>query len=140
MELSNAIDFARAQRQSVITTLRRDGRPQLSNVVHHVGEDGIVRISITADRAKYKNLVRQPWAALHVTQPDFWAYVVLEADAHLAPIAAAADDATVESLIDLYRHLAGEHSNWDEYRAAMVTDDRLVVRLHVERLYGWAPA
>ena len=68
MELSDAIAFARTTRQSVLTTIRRNGRPQLSNVLHTVGDDGLIRISITADRAKYKNLAREPWAALHVTR------------------------------------------------------------------------
>ena len=80
MELLDAVDFARTTRQSVLTTIRGDGRPQLSNVFHHVFDDGIIRISITADRAKYHNLLREPWAALHVTREDFFAYVVLEGD------------------------------------------------------------
>jgi PPOX class probable F420-dependent enzyme len=77
MELRDAIDFARARQQSVLTTIRKDGRPQQSNVLHHVSDDGIIRISITAGRAKYYNLSREPWAALHVTREDFFAYVVL---------------------------------------------------------------
>ncbi len=114
MELTTAIDFARAQRQSVLTTIKRDGRPQLSNVIHHVDADGVVRVSITANRAKYANLQREPWAALHVTQQDFWAYVVLEGAVELAPVAAADDDPTVAELVELYRHLAGEHPDWDD--------------------------
>jgi hypothetical protein len=57
--------------------------------------------------------------------------------AQLSPVATAVDDATVEELVDVYRRIAGEHPNWDEYRAAMVADRRLVVRLPVERVYGW---
>src|SRR4051794_27591447 len=53
MDLPDALDFVRTTRQSVLTTIRGNGRPQLSNVLHHVFDDGIVRISITADRAKY---------------------------------------------------------------------------------------
>jgi PPOX class probable F420-dependent enzyme len=136
MELSTAVGFARNHRQSVLTTIKGDGRPQLSNVIHHVGDDGIVRISITADRAKYANLRRTPWAALHVTQPDFWAYVVIEGDVDLPEPAAAPDDATVEELVQLYRDMAGEHPDWDEYRAAMVDDRRTVVRLRPRHAYG----
>ena len=80
MEIVDAVDFARTSRQSVLTTIRKNGRPQLSNVLHHVFDDGTVRISITADRAKYRNLSREPWAALHVTREDFFAYVVLEGE------------------------------------------------------------
>jgi PPOX class probable F420-dependent enzyme len=108
----------------------------LSNVLHHVYADGLIRISITADRAKYKNLVRDPWAALHVTRPDFYAYAVLEAEVELTPVAAAPDDATVDELVAYYRDAVGEHANWDEYRASMVTDRRVIVRFKPNRAYG----
>ena len=136
MDLATALDFARTTRQSVLTTLRRNGRPQLSNVVHRVGDDGIIRISITADRAKYANLAREPWAALHVTQADFWAYAVLEGDVDLTPVAAAPDDAVVDELVELYRSLAGEHDDWDDYRRTMVADRRAVVRITPTHAYG----
>ena len=103
-----------------------------------MGDDGLVRISITADRAKYRNLVRDPRASLHVTADDFWSYVVLEGEADLAPVAAAPDDATVEELIDLYRSVNGEHPDWDDYRAAMVADRRAVLRLRPTHAYGMA--
>jgi len=135
VELSDALDFARANRWSVLTTIRRNGLPQLSNVSHWVSDDHVIRISITADRAKYHNLRRRPWAALHVTQPDFRAYAVLEGDVELSPVAARPDDETVEELIAYYRALSGEHENWDDYRAAMVTDRRAVVRLTPVRAY-----
>jgi PPOX class probable F420-dependent enzyme len=136
MDLNQAVDFARVNTRSVLTTIRANGRPQLSNVVHHVFDDGLIRISITADRAKYKNLAREPWAALHVTQPDFWAYAVIECAVELTPVATRADDATVEELIAYYRAASGEHENWDEYRAAMVADRRVIARLEPERAYG----
>jgi PPOX class probable F420-dependent enzyme len=138
MELNTALDFARANQQSVLVTLRRDGKPQLSNVLHHVYDDGLIRISVTADRAKYKNLAREPWAALHVTQPDFWAYVVLEGDVELSPVAASPDDATVEELVSYYRDIRGEHPDWDDYRAAQVKERRVMVRLRPTRAYGMA--
>jgi len=136
MELDAALDFARTTRQSVLVTIRSNGRPQLSNVLHHVFDDGIIRVSITADRAKYHNLRREPWAALHVTREDFYAYAVVEADVELSPIAASPDDATVEELIVAYRALMGEHEDWDAYRRTMVEDRRVVVRLTPTRAYG----
>jgi PPOX class probable F420-dependent enzyme len=139
MELSTATEFARAHRQGVLLTRRRDGHPQLSNIVYAVDGDGVVRISITASRAKYKNLRRDPWAALYVTQPDFWAYAVLEGKADVSPVAAATDDDTVDELVALYRSLSGEHPDWDDYRRAMVADERAVVRLHPTRAYGMLP-
>jgi PPOX class probable F420-dependent enzyme len=139
MELSKALDFARSQRQGVLTTIRRDGRPQISNIIHALDEHGTVRISVTAGRAKTKNLQRDPRASLYVCGDNFWAYAVLEGDAELAPPAADAGDATVEELVALYRSLAGEHPDWDDYRRAMVADQRLVVRITPTRAYGMLP-
>src|SRR3954469_6571210 len=136
MELSSALDFARTHPQSVLVTIKRDGRPQLSNVVHHVYDDGLIRISITADRAKYKNLAREPWAALHVTRDDFCGYAGLEGEVALTPVAARSDDATVDELVAYYRDAVGEHGNWDEYRQSMVTDRRVIVRFKPNRAYG----
>ena len=140
MELNDALAFARTHRQSVLVTLKRDGRPQLSNVMHAAGDDGVIRISITAERAKYHNLVRTPWAALHVTRDDFWAYAVLEGPATVAEVAQAPDDATVDELVELYRTIGGTHDDWDEYRRAMVADRRTVVRLIPDHAYGMLPA
>ncbi|WP_454196227.1 PPOX class F420-dependent oxidoreductase [Nocardia sp. Marseille-Q1738] len=136
MELAAAVDFARDHRRSVLTTIRRNGRPQLSNVLHVVGADGRIRISITADRAKYRNLVRDPWAALHVTRDDFFAYAVLEGTVELTPVAAAPDDPTVDALVDYYRAASGEHPDWDEYRNAMVADRRALVLFTPTHAYG----
>jgi PPOX class probable F420-dependent enzyme len=136
VELSDALDFARTNRWSVLVTIRGNGLPQLSNVAHYVSDDGIIRISITASRAKYHNLLRRPWAALHVTRPDFFAYAVLEGAVELSPVAGRPDDDTVAELITYYRALSGEHQDWDEYRTAMVTERRAVVRLTPDRAYG----
>jgi PPOX class probable F420-dependent enzyme len=136
MELDRGLQAARDRNESVLVTLRKDGRPQLSNVMHSVDEQGTVRISTTADRAKYANLRRQPWAALHVNGENFWSYAVLECDVELSAVAAEPGDDTVEELVALYRALTGEHDDWDDYRAAMVRDSRLVVRLTPTRAYG----
>jgi PPOX class probable F420-dependent enzyme len=139
MELSKAIDFARATPQGVLTTIRRDGRPQISNIIYTCDDAGTVRISVTAGRAKTKNLQRDPRASLYVCRDNFWAYAVLEGLAELSPVAADPTDATVDELVALYRTLSGEHPNWDEYRAAMVADKRLVVRIAPTRAYGMLP-
>ncbi|MEU3829826.1 PPOX class F420-dependent oxidoreductase [Streptomyces sp. SID161] len=121
----------------VLVTLRRDGRPQLSNVSHAYSPgERIIRISVTDDRAKTRNLRRDPRASYHVTSADRWAYTVAEGTAELTPVAADPHDETVEELIRLYRDVVGEHPDWDDYRAAMVRDRRLVLRLRVERAYG----
>ena len=136
MELTDALAAARANRESVLTTIRRNGRPQLSNVLHAVGDDGLIRISTTADRAKFKNLQREPWAALHVNGKNHWSYAVIEGEVTLSDVAADPDDAAVAELVELYRSLAGEHDDWDDYRAGMVSEQRVVVRISPTRAYG----
>ncbi|MFI6493386.1 PPOX class F420-dependent oxidoreductase [Streptomyces sp. NPDC050564] len=121
----------------VLVTLKKDGRPQLSNVSHAYDPDErIVRVSLTDDRAKTRNLRRDPRASYHVTSEDRWAYTVAEGTAELTPVAEDPHDETVEELIRLYRDVLGEHPDWDDYRATMVRDRRLVLRLHVDRAYG----
>ncbi|MFI7408007.1 PPOX class F420-dependent oxidoreductase [Streptomyces sp. NPDC049627] len=124
-------------RGGVLVTLKRDGRPQLSNVSHaYYPDERIIRVSITDDRAKTRNLRRDPRASYHVTTPDRRAYVVAEGAADLTPVAKDPYDATVEELVRLYRDVLGEHPDWEDFRAAMVRDGRLVLRLRVERVYG----
>jgi len=123
----------------VLTTLKRDGRPQLSNVGYtYDPERRLIRVSVTAGRAKTNNLARDPKASFYVTAGDFRSYVVAEGTAELTPVAGDPGDATVEELIEVYRAIGGEHPDWDEYRAAMVADKRQVVRLPVDRVYGMA--
>jgi PPOX class probable F420-dependent enzyme len=140
MELADALEFAKTIRHGVLVTTRSNTRPQLSNISYAVDGDGLIRISITADRAKYRNLVREPWAALHVTRDDFYAYAVIEGDVTLSEVAAAPDDDAVNELVDLYRSIVGEHEDWDDYRAAMVRDNRVVVRIAPTRAYGMLPS
>jgi PPOX class probable F420-dependent enzyme len=126
-----------ARRQGVLVTLRKDGWPQLSNV--NYGWDAqsqTIRISTTDDRAKTHNLRRDPRASFHVASDDFWSYVVVDGHAELSAVAQDPNDAAVGELIELYRAVQGEHPDWDDYRAAMVRDRRLVVRLRAERAYG----
>jgi PPOX class probable F420-dependent enzyme len=132
-------DLLASTPRGVLVTLKRDGRPQLSNVGHaYDPATGMIRISVTDGRAKTANLRRDPRASYYVTTPDMGAYLVAEGTAELTPVAAAPDDATVDELVEVYRAIVGEHPDWDEFRAAMVTDRRLVVRVPVDRTYGWA--
>ncbi|SDN53509.1 PPOX class F420-dependent oxidoreductase [Geodermatophilus sp. DSM 45219] len=131
------LGFVAGNHRGVLATVKRDGRPQLSNLFYAWDdEQQLARISVTADRAKTRNLQADPRATLHVTSPDFWTWVAVEGTAELTPVAADPHDATVEELVGYYRALSGEHEDWDAYRAAMVADRRLVVRLRPEHAYG----
>jgi PPOX class probable F420-dependent enzyme len=136
MDLDDALTFLRSHRNGVLVTLKSDGRPQSSNISYAVGDDGVIRISVTDGRAKTANLRRDPRATLHVSRDDFWAYAVVEADVTMLPIATEPDDPTADALVEYYRALMGEHPDWDDYRQAMVTDRRLLLELRPTRAYG----
>ena len=124
----------------ILATIKRDGRPQLSNVTYHFDPRSLsIDVSVTEPRAKTRNLRRDPRASILVSSEDGWSYAVAEGDAVLSPPAATPDDDTVESLIALYRKVAGEHPDWDEYRQAMVLDRRVLLRLPISHLYGMPP-
>ena len=127
-------DLFAQQRGGTLITLKRDGRPQASVVTHAFDPDTLtLRVSITEPRAKTRNLRRDPRASYMVTSSDLRAYAVGEGTAELTPPAADPHDATVDALIDVYRTIAGEHPDWDEYRAAMVADQRVVLTLPFDR-------
>jgi PPOX class probable F420-dependent enzyme len=136
MDLPDALDFARDKRNGMLIALKSDGRPQSSNIAFAIGDDDIIRISVTDGRAKTANLRRDPRTSLHVNRDDFWAYVVIEADVTMLPVASSPGDATVDALVEYYRTVAGEHDNWAEYRQAMVDDRRLLLELHPTHAYG----
>ena len=138
MDLTVANQYLDAHGQGVLATLKRDGRPQLSNVMYSA-KDGLVRISVTAERAKARNATRDPRVSLHVTAPDFWSYLVVEGDAELTPEAGESAE-TLAELRELYRLMSGgEHEDWDDYDRAMVADRRQVLHLRVAHAYGMVP-
>ena len=131
------LDFVAGRRWGVLTTLKRDGRPQLSNVGYAYDPAlRLFRVSVTADRAKTRNLQRDPRVTLHVSSDDFWSWAAVEGTAELTPVAADPHDATVDELVAYYRGISGEHEDWDDYRRAMVADRRLVVRFASDHTYG----
>jgi len=124
----------------VLATIKRDGRPQLSNVSYHFDpRTAVIEVSITEPRAKTRNLRRDPRASILVSADDGWSYAVAEGTGELSAPAADPHDDTVEALIALYRSIAGEHPDWDDYRRAMVTDRRVLMRLPISHLYGMPP-
>ncbi|WFR72244.1 PPOX class F420-dependent oxidoreductase [Prescottella defluvii] len=134
------LDLVASQNKAILATLKRDGRPQLSNVLY-AWDPGTrtARVSVTADRAKTHNAARDPRVSLHVSAPDFWSYAVLEGDAELSAVAADPHDAAVDELVETYRGATGgEHEDWDEFRRAMIDERRQVLRIHADRVYGMA--
>lgn len=131
------VDFVAEHRKGVLITLKRDGRPQTSNVLYHFDSStGQVRVSVTADRAKTRNALRDPRVGLHVNSDDFWSYTVLEGIAHVGEAARDPHDAAADAMVELYRQLAGEHDNWEKFREVQVLEQRLVLTIEAERAYG----
>ncbi|GAA0939031.1 PPOX class F420-dependent oxidoreductase [Pseudonocardia zijingensis] len=124
-------------RIGVLATIRADGRPQLSPVTpFYDREAGIIYVSIVEGRAKTKNLRRDPRAALEVTSADGWSWATADGTAELIGPGTDPHGPEVEALVRYYRSAAGEHPDWDEYRSVMVADKRVLLALHVERVYG----
>ena len=138
MDRDATLEWLGAQRNGVIATIKSDGRPQLSNVAYAlIGDE--VHASVTADRAKTRNLRRDPRVSMHVTTAQFYPYVVVEGIAQLSEVTRRTDDQTADMLVEVYRAIAGDHPDWDEYRQAMVDERRLVLSFAVDRMYGIGP-
>ena len=136
MTTEEALALVAGQRLGVLVTLRRDGRPQTSNVVYAV-VDGQVRVSVTEDRAKTRNLRRDPRVTLHVSTPDGSAWAAVSGDAELSPTSTTPGDATGRALGELYVAISGsEHPDWDDYHRAMVRERRLLLAFTVAHGYG----
>ncbi len=123
-------------RQGVLATIAADGRPQLSNVLYvwDAGER-VARISTTADRAKARNLSRDPRAALHVSGGHFWQYVVADGPVTLSDVASEPGDEATRELLAMHAVHFGAQDE-EDFFGKMIAAGRLVVRLHVQRVYG----
>jgi PPOX class probable F420-dependent enzyme len=121
----------------VLATIKADGRPQLSPITPYYDvENGVIHVSITASRAKYVNLRRDPRASLEVTSADGRAWAVAEGTVTLTGPGTDPNGPEVEALVGYYRAAAGEHPDWDEYRSVMVSDRRVLMSMQVDRVYG----
>jgi PPOX class probable F420-dependent enzyme len=121
----------------VLATIKADGRPQLSPIMpSYDREAGVIRVSTTVGPATVANLRRDPRVALEVTSQDGWKWATVEGTATITGPGTDPHGPEVEELVDYYRRAAGEHPDWDEYRAVMVSDRRVLVTITVDRVYG----
>jgi PPOX class probable F420-dependent enzyme len=129
MEIARAADFLRAHHRAVLATFRADGRPQLSPVTVTADAKDRVLISTRETAVKAKNLARDPRASLCVMNDRFFGeWVQVEGTAEMIHLPEALD-----LLIGYYRSISGEHPDWDDYRAAMQRERRLIVRVTITR-------
>jgi PPOX class probable F420-dependent enzyme len=129
MDVAEALDFVRHHHRGVLATRRADGRPQLSVVVAAVDDAGRVVVSTREPAMKTRNARRDPAVSLLVlTDAFFGPWVQLDGTATVLSLPDA-----MEPLVDYYRRISGEHPDWDDYRAAMARDRRVVLQIRVER-------
>ncbi|HLG73214.1 MAG TPA: PPOX class F420-dependent oxidoreductase [Chloroflexota bacterium] len=132
MDEEQAPAYVGRNHTAVMATVKRDGRPQLSNVAYYLDDDGTLKVSVTKDRAKTKNLLRDPRVSMTCLDLKNWySYVVVEGTAEFID-----DERTLPELRRYYQRVAGEHPNWEEYDQAMVRDQRVVLVVKPERFYG----
>ena len=130
MKRDEALEFLRRNHRGVLATLKRDGRPQLSNISYLYDDDGRVKISVTLDRAKTRNALRDPRVSMSVVGDNWYQYLVIEGTAELVR------DNPLPELRHVYEGITGKpHPNWQEYDEAMVRERRAVMSIIVERMY-----
>jgi len=129
MDRAAALEFIRHHHRAVLATTRADGEPQLSPVAAGVDSGGAVVVSTRETAAKTTNLRRRPRASLVVLNDGFYGeWVQVEGPVEIISLPEAMD-----GLVAYYRDLSGEHPDWDEYRTAMTSERRVLLRLSVER-------
>ncbi|HEX4776188.1 MAG TPA: PPOX class F420-dependent oxidoreductase [Acidimicrobiia bacterium] len=130
MDVDEALAFVREHHHAVLATVRADGRPQLTPVTCGVDRDGMVVVSTRQTAMKTKNVRRETWCSLCVFTDAFYGpFVQIEGTAELVELPDA-----MEHLVEYYRSVAGEHPDWDDYRAAMERDRRVMLRVRPERV------
>ena len=129
MQAEAARGFIRDNGRGVLATFRSGGGIQMSPVDAVSDDDGYVVISSRETAMKVRNLRRDPRATFCAITDQFYGeWVSVEGNAELVSLPEA-----LEGLVDYYRRAAGDHPDWDEYRAAMVADRRLLIRIPIER-------
>jgi len=131
IDLERARQFLKVRHDGILATIKRDGRPQLSNILYFVDDDGRVRISVTQTRAKTHNLRRDPRASLHVQGRDRYEFLVVEGTAEFIE-----GDGIADALRHYYRKVRGDNPDWAEYDAHMAADQRLLLSISVDYAYG----
>jgi PPOX class probable F420-dependent enzyme len=125
MEIKEALDFLGANHKSVLITHKQDGDLQPSPVNHGVDSSGRVVISSREPAFKVRNLRRNPRATLCAFTDNFYGpWVAIDGTVEIISLPEA-----MEPLVDLYRQIQGEHPDWQDYRAAMVRDQRLIIAI-----------
>src|SRR4051794_4735952 len=129
MDVDDALNVIREQHRAVLATMRDDGTPQMSPVLVAVDDDGRVLVSTRETAVKVRNPRRDPRLWLCVLPDGFFGrWVQVEGRAEIVSPPDAMD-----GLVDYFRRVSGEHDDWDDYRAAMERERRVLLRVAVTR-------
>jgi PPOX class probable F420-dependent enzyme len=129
MDINEALDYVRNQHHAVLGTLKSDGTPQLSPVTIGIDDDGDVIISTRKPAYKVRNIRRDPRVWLCAFPDAFYGqWVQIDGTAEIVELPDAMD-----GLVAYYRSISGEHPDWDDYRAAMERDQRVLLRISPTR-------
>ena len=134
VERDELLDFVRTRHQLTLVTTRRNGRPQLSPVTGGVDADGHIVVSTYPDRAKARNLRRDPQVSVLVHSDD-WNGPYVQVDG-IAEVIDMPSQEAEDGLVEYFRCISGEHPDWDEYRQAMRTQGKSLLRITIE---SWGP-
>jgi PPOX class probable F420-dependent enzyme len=127
MDLDEARAVIAEQHHAVLATLRRDGTPQMSPVVATVDDQGRVLVSSRETAFKVRNLRRDPRAWLCVLSDEFYGrWVQVGGSVRIVELPEA-----MNGLVDYYRSISGEHPDWDDYRAAMQRERRVLIQIEL---------
>ncbi|HKY50288.1 MAG TPA: PPOX class F420-dependent oxidoreductase [Candidatus Limnocylindria bacterium] len=129
MDIGKALDFIRKNPRAILATHRKDGSPQMSPIVVAIDDDGRLLVSSREPAYKTKNVRRDARVSMcHMNDGFFGEWIQTDGTAEIVSLPDA-----MELLVDYYRRLSGEHPDWDDYRAAMERDKRLIIRVTIER-------
>jgi PPOX class probable F420-dependent enzyme len=129
VDTAEALAFIRTNHHAVMATVRADGRPALSPIACDVDGDDRVVVSTRETAMKVRHIARDPHVTLCVLNDGFFGeWVQVEGNAEVVHLPEA-----MEGLVDYYRRVSGEHPDWDDYRAAMERERRVLLRVTVTR-------
>ena len=136
MKMSDVAEFLRNNHDAVLTTFRRNGAAQMSIVTVGALEDGVA-FTTTENRAKLRNLIRNPRCSILVSGPSWRPYLVLEGYAQIISQRNHDKELWLQTLRKIYTSASGKnHPDWDDYDEAMIRDKRVGVKIVAEKLYG----
>ncbi len=128
VDLEQLLDFVRPRHRMILMTRRSDGSPQASPVAGGVDDSGRIVVATYPQRAKTRNARKRPEVSV-VVLSDEWDDAWVQVDGTCEVLDATDGDEALDGFVEYFRNIAGEHSDWDEYRTAMVEQGKSLLRI-----------